>query len=292
MHVPSAFHYRDGAVLLAELADPAPVAAGPLVLDGHRPAYLVVSGEAEVIAVRRRACPRPPSAGHVLARFGPGSVVPSSTALGAWQLVLVPDADATISALHPGRLHRVGFGGLAQPAEPTDILVPPPRAVSLVATALSRGLDGVLLAIADALRVAPAPASAADVGRLGLVSLATGSALAGDGGVNWLRVAGGHVRRNGDPAAVFGAREPVLLAGRDWIVADGPCTVEAQHTEGLLAVGDLPDALDQHAVVTLRTVDALLSALEPHSAPPESWPLPSCARCTTSSPGTITTCEE
>jgi hypothetical protein len=119
------------------------------------------------------------------------------------------------------------------------------------------------------------------------VSLATASVLAGDGRVNWLRVAGGHVRRNGDPAAVFGGRDPVLLAGRDWIVADGPCTVEALHTEDLLRAGDLPDALDRHAVVTLRTVDTRLSGLRPRTAAAR-WPLPSCARC---SGGSDDSCE-
>jgi hypothetical protein len=283
MYVPSAFHHRDGAAPLAELASPGPVPAGPLVLDGHRPAYAVARGEAELVAVRRGNCGRPRS-GHVLARFGPGAVVPSSSALGAWQLALLPDPGAELRALDPRALRRVGFGGLADEPEPPDTLVPPQRAVSALAAALCRGLDGVLLAVADALRPGPPPDSAADVGRTGLVSLAAGSVLAGDGRVNWLRVAGGHVRRNSDPGAVFGAREPVLLAGRDWIVADGLCTVEALRTDDLLAAGDLATTLDQHAVVTLRTLDSLLTDLEPPTAV-DRWPLAACARCSGGSNG-------
>ena len=87
------------------------------------------------------------------------------------------------------------------------------------------------------------------------MSLEAGAAVTSDGGVSWLRVAGGHARRNGDRPAVFGNGEPALLAGRDWIVVDGPATVEATGTSDLLVTGHLPAALDQHTVLTLRPID-------------------------------------
>jgi hypothetical protein len=89
-----------------------------------------------------------------------------------------------------------------------------------------------------------------------IVSLDAGAAVTGDGGVGWLRVAGGHARRNGEDATVFGGAEPALLSGRDWIVVDGPATVEATGTADLLATGHLPAALDQHLVLTLRAIDS------------------------------------
>jgi hypothetical protein len=106
-----------------------------------------------------------------------------------------------------------------------------------------------------------------------LVSLAAGSALVGDGTVTWLRVAGGHIRRNGEHAAVFGGPEPALLAGRDWIVADGPCTVESVRTSALLVAGQLSAAIDHHTVLTLRTIEQLLVGDEPLGSPP-TWPPP------------------
>jgi hypothetical protein len=102
--------------------------------------------------------------------------------------------------------------------------------------------------------------------------------------VHWLRVAGGHIRRNGDHAAVFGGPEPALLAGRDWIIADGPCTVESVRTVDLLVAGQLSAAIDNHSVLTLRTIESLLAGGEPVGMPP-AWPPSGCPRCATGSPG-------
>src|SRR5205807_4192661 len=132
----------------------------------------------------------------LLARIAPGAVLPSSTVLGAWQLVLAPLPGTSIRPLGPRRLRQLGFGGPAESG--ADPLVPPPRAVPVLVAALARGLDVGLLAVADSLRVIPAPAGCVPLGDAQLVSLAAGSALGGDGTVAWLRVAGAHIRRNGD----------------------------------------------------------------------------------------------
>ncbi|HEY7814750.1 MAG TPA: hypothetical protein VIC62_16005 [Nakamurella sp.] len=301
MHVPSAVRREADAALLTGLADRAadPAEAGPFLLDGRKAAYLVTHGDADLYTVQRAAFPQPLSAGTFLTRIEPGAVVPSSTVLGAWQLVLVPLPGTRIRSLRPGRLRRLGLGGPADADGPIDDLVPTPRAASVLAAALARALDTGLLAIADALRIGQPPAHAMSMGNAQLVSLAEGSALAGciaDGSaadgqqvagmgtVRWLRVAGGHIRRNGDHAAVFGGPEPVLLAGRDWIVADGPCTVESVRTVDLLVAGQLSAAIDHHSVLTLRTIECLLAGGEPVGMPP-AWPPPGCPRCATGSPG-------
>jgi hypothetical protein len=278
MHVPSGFGRETDVALLAGLAEP--VETDPVLLDGRRPAYLVTHGEADLYAVPR-GFHRPLSTGTFLARIEPGTVLPSSTVLGAWQLLLASLPGTRVRPLCARRLRRLGFGGPADADTSADPMVPPPRAVPVLMAALARGVDAGLLAVADALRAGAPPAHCLPLGDTQLLSLAAGSALsghAGDGLVTWLRVAGGHIRRNGEDAAVFGGPEPALLAGRDWIVADGPCTVEATDTTDLLVAGQLPAAIDHHTVLTLRTIERLLAGGELAGSPP-AWPPPNCPRC-------------
>ncbi|HEY1569770.1 MAG TPA: hypothetical protein VGG05_00395 [Pseudonocardiaceae bacterium] len=198
---------------------------------------------------------RPERRGHRLGVFEQGSVVPSSTVLGAWQLVLLPAPGTHLLPLSTGRLRAIGYGA---PSTAPDGLVPVPRAVSVLVAALARGLDAVLLALADALRTDHPPDNAVPISPGQFVSLDAGAAVTTDGGVCWVRVAGGHARRNGEDATVFGGAEPALLAGRDWLAVDGPATAEATTTADLLATGHLPAALDQHMVLTLRSIDRRL----------------------------------
>jgi hypothetical protein len=274
MHVPSAVRREADVALLTGLTADSPESV-PVLLDGRQPAYLVSHGGADLYAIRRTGFPQPLVAGTVLTRIEQGCVLPSSTVLGAWQLVLAPLPGTRIRPLRTHRLRQLGLGGPADCDGPADPLVPPPRAVSVLAAALARGLDAGLLAIADALRASCPPGDAVPLCDNELVSLAAGCALAGDGRVVWLRVAGGHIRRNGDQAAVFGGPEPALLAGRDWIVADGPCTVESVRTAALLVTGQLSAAIDHHTVLTLRTIEQLLVGGEPLGSPP-TWPSPQC----------------
>jgi hypothetical protein len=261
MHVPPAFQRSDDA-LLAGLADPEPegesAGSGDVtVLDGQRPAYLVARGPVDVVAVRRRLSGHVTDRGRRLATLGQGAVMPSSTVLGAWQLVLVPAPDARVRPLNTGRLRAIGYG--TPSAQPTG-LVPAPRAVSVIVAALARGLDAALLTLADALRTGEPPARAVPIRPGQFLSLDAGAAVTADGGACWLRVAGGHARRNDEDAAVFGGAEPALLAGRDWITVDGPATAEATTTADLLVTGHLPAAMDQHLVLTLRAIDHRLDA--------------------------------
>lgn len=281
MHVPSAFRRETDVTLLATFAERDE--AGPVLLDGRRVAYLVTGGEADLYAVRRTGFPAPLADGSFVARIEPGTVLPSSTVLGAWQLVLAGLPGTRVRPLRTARLRQLGLGGPAE-LEPDHHapLVPPPRAIPVLVAALARGLDAGLLAVAEALRPGVPPADAVPLAGERLLSLAGGSAVigggVGDGTVSWLRVAGGHIRRNGEAAAVFGGPEPALLAGRDWIVADGPCTVEATHTADLLVTGALPAAIDQHIVLTLRGLERLLAGGESPASPP-AWPPQNCPRC-------------
>lgn len=250
MRVPRA----DDVSLLAELAGEG--TERWCVLDGAEPAYLVPGGHADLIAVPRRLGTEPVDCYRFLATLGPGTVVPSATVLGAWQLVLAPAAGTRLLPLSAKRLRGVGYGGVGcgdiAGAVP---LVPAPRGVSLTGAALARGVDAALLALADALRGGDLPPPCTAIGPGEIMSLDSGTAVKAAGGVSWVRVAGGHARRNGDPAAVFGNGEPALLAGHDWIVVDGPATVEATCTADLLVAGHLPAALDAHATLTLRRID-------------------------------------
>ncbi len=247
MQVPRA----DDVALLAELAGQE--TRGRCVLDGREPAYLVPGGSVDLVAVPRPPGEQPDGRCRFLARLGAGTVVPSPTVLGAWQLVLAPVDDARLLPLDGRRLRNIGYGDVAT-ATPANTLVPAPRAVSVLVAALARGLDGALLALADALRDTVPPTRSVPIAPGQILSLDAGTAVTGACGVCWLRVAGGHARRNGDPAAVFGNGEPALLAGRDWIVVDGPATVEATGTSDLLATGHLPVALDAHLSLSLRRI--------------------------------------
>ncbi|HEX3649662.1 MAG TPA: hypothetical protein VHV49_14655 [Pseudonocardiaceae bacterium] len=262
MHVPPAFQRSDDIALLAELADPE---SGPgqaadrpddtVLLDGRRVGYLVAQGRVDLVAVRWRVTADQDQRGHHIATLGQGAVIPSSTALGAWQLAVAPNAGTRLRPLNTGRLRAIGYG---EPSAAPNSLVPVPRAVSVVVAALARGLDVALIIIADALRTGQPPPHAMPIGPGQFMSLDAGAAVTADGGVCWLRVAGGHARRNGEGATVFGGAEPALLAGHDWIAVDGPATAEATTTADLLATGHLPAALDQHMVLTLRSIEQRL----------------------------------
>ncbi|HVV21608.1 MAG TPA: hypothetical protein VHF06_19395 [Pseudonocardiaceae bacterium] len=236
----------DDVALLCGLAGPG--TGRRCVLDGSPPAYLVPNGTADLYAVPR-TLGGPAADRRFLATVGPGAVVPGATVLGAWQLMLLPSAE--VLPLNVDRLRGVGYAALA---EPHRTPVPVPRTGSVIVAALARGLDATLAALADALRGGEPPAHSVAIAPGEIVSLSAGSAMTGAGGVVWLRVAGGHARRNGDPAAVFGSGEPALLAGRDWITVNDPATVEAVGTSDLLATGHLPAALDAHAALTLRRI--------------------------------------
>lgn len=247
-----AFTRADDIALLMRLAA-GRCPAGRVVLDGTRPAYLVAHGCADVFAVPRHAAGEPRHGCRFVGAIGTGCVVPSSTVLGAWQLAIVPRVGAVVAPLTAGRLRSIGYGTVADP--PSRASIPLPRGTSAAAAAFATGLDATLRELADVLRTARAPAHAAPV-RVGQVmSLQAGAAVRGEGVLTWLRVAGGHVRRNGELGAVFGGGEPVLLAAGDWIVVDTPAAAEPSTTFDLLLAGLLPAALDQHIGLVLRSVD-------------------------------------
>lgn len=251
MQASSASRHADDSALLAGLADDRCV-GGRVLLDGARPAYVVLRGCADVVAL-----PRPgvaaPATGRLLGTVGHGAVVPSSTALGAWQLMLVPHRGAAVRALLPTRLRELGYGSVAQPSDGGAI--PAPRAVSRLVAALAAGIDMTLAMLATALRGPRPPAPAAVIRAGQIVSLDAGSAVRGGVGIGWVRVAGGHAHRNGEQDEVFGGAEPVLLGGEDWLVVDGPSTAEVTCTADLLAGGQLPVVLDQYLAGTLRAID-------------------------------------
>ncbi|MFG2051478.1 ATP-binding cassette domain-containing protein [Micromonospora sp. NPDC048935] len=219
-------------------------------LDGPVAGWLVTGGEADLFAVRRAGMS--PSRRHHVARLPAGGLVPTSTAIGAWQLILVPLPDTELRGLsrrHLSLLERhVRLG--RQPDEGAAL-----RART-AATELVAAVDLVLVTVADALRRGQAPREASTLSGREIISLAQGSALTSTGGAWWLRSAGGQLRRNdGGPAEMSGERELLLVAERDWVVAESPCAVESHGSWDLLVNGQLRSAVDQHVARLLRMVE-------------------------------------
>jgi NHLM bacteriocin system ABC transporter ATP-binding protein len=245
---------------------------GPCRLAGPEAGYLVQGGEADLFAVRRHIGGRP-SRRHHVARVPDGAFVPSSTAIGAWQLILVPLPGTALRALPPGGLTLVErharLTARARPGTPAAAENgSPPRASASqhsvgaparveIATALAAAVDLALLATADAVRRGQPPREASTLQPGQIVSVPEGGALTGAAGVWWLRSLGGCLRRNGGgPGDVSGGHELLLLAGRDWVVAESACAVETLSTSDLLGAGELRGAVDQHVARLLRVVEA------------------------------------
>ncbi|MEU8424334.1 ATP-binding cassette domain-containing protein [Micromonospora sp. NPDC048835] len=233
-------------------------------LDGPAAGWLVTGGEADLFAVRRAGVS--PSRRHHVARLPAGGLVPTSTAIGAWQLILVPLPGTELRGLsrrHLSLLERhVRLGQVADEGASSR--------ARTAATELVAALDLVLVTIADALRRGQAPREASTLSGREIISLAPGSALTSTGGAWWLRSAGGQLRRNdGGPAEMSGERELLLVAERDWVVAESSCAVESHGSGDLLVDGELRSAVDQHVARLLRMVEtrieeadtALLSAV-------------------------------
>ncbi|WP_328382086.1 ATP-binding cassette domain-containing protein [Micromonospora zamorensis] len=234
-------------------------------LDGPAAGWLVTGGEADLFAVRRAGMS--PSRRHHVARLPAGGLVPTSTAIGAWQLILVPLPGTELRGLsrrHLSLLERhVRLGRVADEGASLR--------ARTAATELVAAVDLVLVTIADALRRGQAPREASTLCGREIISLAQGSALTSTGGAWWLRSAGGQLRRNdGGPAEMSGERELLLVAERDWVVAESPCAVESHGSWDLLVNGQLRSAVDQHVARLLRMVEtrieeadaALLSAVQ------------------------------
>ncbi len=218
------------------------------LLDGGHAGYLVRGDQADLFAVRRGLAGGGTSRRHFVARLPVGALVPSSTAIGRWRLLLVPLPGGRLDGLPEERL-RIVEDGLrdAEPgtADPANVL----------AAAVADGLDAALLVMADALRADQAPRDAGAMRPAQISSLAATGTMVGSGGVCWLRTVGGQVRRNGSADETFGGRELMLLAGRDWIAAEADVTLESQTTVDVLRSGELWRAVDQHVARLLRVVE-------------------------------------
>ncbi|SCF07101.1 ATP-binding cassette domain-containing protein [Micromonospora chokoriensis] len=220
-------------------------------LDGPVAGWLVTGGEADLFAVRRAGMS--PSRRHHVARLPAGGLVPTSTALGAWQLILVPLPGAELRGLPQQNLALLErHARLDRPADEGPSL----RARTAV-TEMVAAVDLVLVTVADALRRGQAPREASTLSGREIVSLAQGSALTCTGGAWWLRSAGGQLRRNdGGPVEMSGEHELLLIAERDWVVAESACAVESHGSGDLLVAGQLRSAVDQHIARLLRVVES------------------------------------
>ncbi|MGW0217104.1 ATP-binding cassette domain-containing protein [Micromonospora chokoriensis] len=220
-------------------------------LDGPVAGWLVTGGEADLFAVRRAGMS--PSRRHHVARLPAGGLVPTSTALGAWQLILVPLPGAELRGLSQRSLALLErHVRLDRPADEG-----PSRRAWTAATEMVGAVDLVLVTVADALRRGQAPREASTLSGREIVSLAQGSALTSTGGAWWLRSAGGQLRRNdGGPVEMSGEHELLLIAERDWVVAESACAVESQGSWDLLVAGHLRSAVDQHVARLLRVVES------------------------------------
>ncbi|WFE22200.1 ATP-binding cassette domain-containing protein [Solwaraspora sp. WMMD937] len=237
----------------------APV-AGSRQLDGQVAAYVVEGGDADLFAVRRRLGGTLARRVHV-ARIPDGAVIPSSTAIGAWQLTLVPLPGTALRPL-AGRTFRL----LERHARMTTRASRASGTAGEAAVeALTAGIDAALMSVADATRRGQAPRDAEVLRSATVTSLAEGNSLTGVAGVWWLRSAGGHLRHNsGGPSEVAGEQEVLLLAGRDWITAESACAVESIRSRDLLVHRQLRIAVDQHTTRLLRVMEGRIADSDRH----------------------------
>ncbi|WP_432842724.1 ATP-binding cassette domain-containing protein [Dactylosporangium sp. CA-092794] len=210
-----------------------PVTQRPCRLSGRGGGYLVTGDGADVFAVQGTQSRR-----HYVARIPAGSLVPDVVAPADWQFVLVP--------LPGARLYEV-------PLEPDG----PEDATGAVIAALER----MLMAVADAVRTGQGPREAVVLHQHQSLALAAGSAVTGNHRLCWVRVLGARLRRNGGgPAEVYGEDRPALLAGRDWLIAEGAGTVEAASTHDLLAAGELWPTIRDFLTRLVSVVAAAIEA--------------------------------
>ncbi len=211
----------------------------PCLLDGSQAGYLADGGAADLFAVRRRL-DGTLSRRHLVARIPAGAVVPSSTALGVWRLLLVPLPGTTLHAI---------------PSDRTRLLdrIASTARLRTTTLAFATAIDRALIAVADALRSGQPPRGTTIVRGGQFIPLVAGEALAADSTVTWLRTAGGELCSGA--GGVAGGHELLVLAGRDWVEARTDCAVETLTTVDLLADGHLWTALDGHIARLLRVVE-------------------------------------
>lgn len=209
-----------------------PGTARSVRLDGADVSYLVDGGGADIFAVHDGP-ERMPSRRHFVARVPECSLVPGIVGPGTWRLELVPLPEAELRAIADAEL-------ATRSADP----------------AVAAALDAALLGIADAVRDGQCPREAVPVQAHQLVSLAAGSSVTGNSHVWWVRAAGGRIARNGGgPGQTSNGADLALLAGRDWLVAESPCTVESVSTADLLRSGQCWPAVHRHLTQLLVVVE-------------------------------------
>ncbi|MEV4708487.1 ATP-binding cassette domain-containing protein [Actinoplanes sp. NPDC049316] len=202
-----------------------------VALGGSHPAYLV-DGPADLFAIRATDT-GVPSRRHFVARLPRRSFVPGGARTGGWRLILVPLPGTAVRHLTAERLALAECSA----ADPATVAA---------ARALAAAVDAMLLAVADAVRDGQAPRGAATLQPGDSAVLAAGDVLTGNTDVRWVRPAGGCLVHNGGAGGVIADGELAPLAGRDWVVADGECSVADSSTWQLITAGELRTALDAH----------------------------------------------
>ncbi|GAA3300774.1 NHLP bacteriocin export ABC transporter permease/ATPase subunit [Dactylosporangium vinaceum] len=217
-----------------------------VTLGGSHPAFLL-DGPADLFAVRARP-DGAPSRRHFVARLPRHSLAPGTGLPGQWRLMLVPLPGTEVRHLTAERL------GLAERSAADPATAPAARA-------LAACVEVTLLALADAVREGRTPRAALTVQPGREKALAEGDALTSNTDVLWVRPAGAGLSHNGGTAGTIGDGELAPLAGRDWVVAAGACTVTTETTWQLLAAGALRPALDAHVRRLLGVIEDRIERL-------------------------------
>ncbi|GAA1798793.1 NHLP bacteriocin export ABC transporter permease/ATPase subunit [Luedemannella flava] len=215
-------------------------------LGGAHPAYLL-DGPADLFAVRVRP-DGARSRRHFVARLPAHGLVPSTPLAGPWRLILVPLVGTGVRHLTAERL------ALAERSAGDQATV---RAARGPAAAVDR----TLLVLADAVREGQSPRGARTLQPGKPATLTEGDALTSNTDVRWVRPSGGDLVHNGGTAGTIGDGELAPLAGRDWVVAAGPCRVTSVSTWQLLAAGELRPVLDAHVHRLLGVIDVRVDRL-------------------------------
>ncbi|MFC7478875.1 ABC transporter transmembrane domain-containing protein [Luedemannella flava] len=215
-------------------------------LGGAHPAYLL-DGPADLFAVRVRP-DGARSRRHFVARLPAHGLVPSTPLAGPWRLILVPAGRHRRAAPHRrtagprGTLGRRPGDGPGRPRAGRRRRPHPARP-------RRRRTGGQ----------SPRGARTLQPGKP--ATLTEGDALTSNTDVRWVRPSGGDLVHNGGTAGTIGDGELAPLAGRDWVVAAGPCRVTSVSTWQLLAAGELRPVLDAHVHRLLGVIDVRVDRL-------------------------------
>ncbi len=236
-----------------------------IVLDDLSKVLLVEHGAVDVFAVRLENR-RPAGRWTFLCRVNAGTLLHGSPQGPQHALVCRPVPRSYVSTLPLSRL-----AALFSRSDGGTPASEPVRALSAVQYALAvqqlvAGLDGGIVALAQALRDNLPPREFVPLAPDGSTQVIPGDTVRSIDNVLWVRVDDGAVRMPDGIPGLLGAGERLCLTERDWLAADSSARLTASTTLDMLANGQLWRQLIRHATRFLYVIDRRIErrdAVEP-----------------------------